>query len=188
MEQTQYPRACNKISSQGEGPESTVQYGPMPEEDTAVSVRVPRPWREREERREMERDRESRIKQAEELTSLQGTCTSALHWAFDSAGAPKCWPSPAALQWDPTAVAGVPTPPPTRPLHTVLAPIPRVGLWIADGSVSCRAFPLFLLFLLVMRADKTETHHVGGLHRGLCCVVPSHWCQGPHCASATPRI
>lgn len=71
-------------------------------------------------------------------------------------------------------------------LHTVLAPIPCISLWIADDRVSCRVFPLFLLFFLDMRADKKETHCVGGLHSGLCCIVPSHQCKGPYCAGS-PR-
>lgn len=60
-----------------------------------------------------------------------------------------------ALQWDPPASAGALTPPPTSP-RTVLAPVPRLSLQIAHGRVFHRAFPLFLLFLLDMRAAKTE--------------------------------
>lgn len=112
----------------------------------------------------MERDRESRIKQAEELTSLQEhvpvRCTGCLTLLEHQNTGP-------ALQH--CSRSAHPTARPCSPhLHTVLAPVPRISLWIADGSVSCRVFPLFLLFLLDMRTDKTETHHVGDLHRGLC--------------------
>lgn len=61
--QTWSPQASNKFSSQGEGSESTVQYGPVPEEDTAVSVRVHHSHGEKEERKEMERDRAGSNKQ-----------------------------------------------------------------------------------------------------------------------------
>lgn len=41
-------------------------------------------------------------------------------------------------------------------LRTMLAPVPCLSLQIAHGRVFHRAFPLFLLFFLDMRADKTE--------------------------------
>lgn len=121
----------------------------------------------------MERDRESRIKQAEELTSLQehvpARCTGSLTLLEHQNAGP-------APQRDPTAVVGTLTPPPAWTLHTVLAPVPCISLHTADGRVSRRVFSLFLLFLLDIRADRTETHSAGGLHRGVmsyavCCTL-----------------
>lgn len=66
----EYPH--RRVDSQREGPGSTVQYDTAPEEDTAISCKgATISWGEREERKERERDRESRINQAEEFTSFQ---------------------------------------------------------------------------------------------------------------------
>lgn len=135
--QTQCPEASNKLSSRGEGQEALSSR-----DQCCVRRGAPFPWREREERRETERDRESRIKQAEELTSLQdhvpahcsGCVTLQEHKGSHPAGAPQ-----PQQQRSPH---GHPA------LRTVLAPVPRLSLHIAHGRVFHRAFPLFLLFLL----------------------------------------
>lgn len=66
----EYPH--RRVNSQREGPESTVQYDTAPEEDTTITRKgATIPWGEKEERKERERDRESRINQAEKFTSFQ---------------------------------------------------------------------------------------------------------------------
>lgn len=137
----------------------------MPEEDTAVSVRVHPSHGEKdrkgEKRKETERAGSSKQRSLQAFRNM-------LHWVFDFAGASKCCPRPTE---GPHSCGGSIDPTARPALHTMLAPVPRVSLWVADGRVLSRVFPLFLLFLLDMRADKTETHHAGGLHAGLCCVL-----------------
>lgn len=79
-----YPH--RRVDSQREGPESTVHYETAPEEDTAITCKgATIPQGEREERKERERDRESRINQAEEFTRFQE------HAPMSGTGAQLCW-------------------------------------------------------------------------------------------------
>lgn len=117
-----------------------------------MSIGVPS---SRERKREKERNGKRQREQDQASRGAHkpsGPRASILQWVFNPAGAPE-GSNPAVGPPSPSRSAH-PTAHPA--LHTVLAPVPRLSLQIAHGRVFHRAFPLFLLFLLDMRADKTE--------------------------------